>query len=678
MDPKGTDAPQSPDIAVEGELLWTPTAEFVQRTELKRFLNWLEESRQIRFNDYEELRRWSISDLEGFWRAIWDYFQITSDGAFERALSVEPMPYTRWFRGARLNFAEHALRHEAMVAPHQIALYHASELRPLATMEWSELAAHVRRFATSLRERGIGPGDRVVAFLPNLLETAIAMLATAAVGAVWAAASMDFGSKTVLDRFRQIEPKLILVADGYSFGGKIFDKRTEAAAIVSSLPSLQTVVWLSYVGLKLDTTAMGREVIPFEALLEGPEVSNTAFRYERVSCDHPLWILFSSGTTGLPKAIVHSHVGIVVEQLKVKTFHSNMTSKDCAFYFSTVGWMMWNSAIASLLTGCTVVLYDGSPTHGTLGCVWDLVENTNCTMLGISPSYVQLLIKNAFQPKFHFNLSRLNTVLLGGAPASPEVYKWIYNNVGPDLWVVSQSGGTELCSAIVTGVPVLPVYAGEIQARALGMAAEAWDEAGNPIVGEVGELVLTRAAPSMPIYFWNDIGEARYCKSYFESYPGVWRHGDFIKINDRGGCFIYGRSDATLNRFGVRIGTAEIYSIVESIADVRDSLIVCLEEEPGRFFMPLFVHLRDESTLSEDLVSQIERRLRTSGSPRHVPDAIYQVPAIPYTLTGKKLEVPVRKILLGTPAADAASRDSMANPGSLDWFVQFGTERRAH
>jgi acetoacetyl-CoA synthetase len=667
-----------PDAAAEGELLWTPGTDFVQRTELMRFMRWLAQTRQLQFEDYEQLRRWSVSDLEGFWRSIWDYFQIIGDGAFACALSAQPMPYTRWFEGTRVNFAEHALRHEAAVEPSRTAIYHSSEVRPLASMSWSELGAQVRRVATSLRELGVEPGDRVVAFMPNIPETAIAMLATVAMGGVWATASMDFGSKTVLDRFKQLGPKLIFIADGYSFGGKHFDKRGEAAAIVAPLASVETVVWLSYTGGQLDEAAFAPKVIAFDALLAGPQISRHEFQYERVPSDHPLWILFSSGTTGLPKAIVHSHVGILVEQLKVKAFHCDMTAADCAFYYSSVGWMMWNSTIASLLTGCTIVLYDGSPTYRTAECLLELVQETHCTMLGISPSYVQMLIKNGSHPKTSFNLSRLRTVMLGGAPASAEVFKWIYRNVGSDLWVVSQSGGTELCSAIVAGAPMLPVYAGEIQARTLGMAAEAWDDAGNSVVGVVGELVVTKPAPSMPIYFVNDPGAVRYRESYFESYPGIWRHGDFIRINARGGCFIYGRSDATLNRFGVRIGTAEIYSIVESIAAIADSLVVCLEEEPGKFFMPLFVRLSDNQSLTEDLIAEIQRRLRTHGSPRHVPDAIYQVPAIPYTLTGKKLEVPVRKILLGAKVADAVSRDSTANPDSLDWYVQFGSDRRSY
>jgi len=661
----------------EGELLWTPRPEFADNSGVARYMRWLAASRGVVAADYDALWRWSVSDIEGFWASIWDYFDVQSDAPYTRVLDGRTMPGCKWFEGSRVNYAEHLLRHEAQRAA-QPVFHHLSETRALQQLSWSELGAQVRILATQLRALGVQPGDRVVSYMPNVPETAIAMMATVAIGAVWSSAAPEFGVKTVIERYAQIAPRILFAADGYRFGGKDFSREAELRRIVEALPSLQAVVWLPY----LDPAATKPQLpqapplIPWAQLMKAPGVPRDAFRYERVAHDHPLWVVFSSGTTGLPKAIVHSHVGALLEHLKLTHFHLNLGPDSVMFFYSTTGWMMWNLLLSALLTGSAAVLYDGNPAHPSPDFLWRLAADTGTTCFGASPTYVQMMEKAGLRPCEHFELSRLESIIVAGAPSTPETFAWFYRAVKQDLWVTSQSGGTELCSGFVGAVPTLPVYAGEIQTRMLGMDVHAWNDDGREVVDEVGELVVTRPFPSMPIYFWNDAEGRRYRESYFEVFPGVWRHGDFIKINARGGCYIYGRSDSTLNRYGVRIGTAEIYRAVEQVDEVADSLIVCCELPGGNFFMPLFVRLKPGATLDEALVRKINTRLREDGSPRHVPDRMYALDAIPYTLTGKKMEVPVRKLLMGWPLEKAASRDAMMNPEAIDWFVRFAQESR--
>ncbi|MGQ0528330.1 MAG: acetoacetate--CoA ligase, partial [Panacagrimonas sp.] len=467
-------------------------------------------------------------------------------------------------------------------------------------------------------------------------------------------------------------PKLIFLCDGYSFGGKPFERLAEAQQIVDALPSVQHVVWLPFLHPEYPTPPMHNGLC-WADMLAGPEVMREAFRYERVECDHPIWVMFSSGTTGLPKAIVHSHVGVLVEHFKVTRFHMNLVPGRAMFFYSTTGWMMYNIVVAALLTGASAIQYDGSPVYPDLDLLWKLAAQTGATGFGASPTFVQMMEKARLEPGKKFDLSQLQSVLLGGAPSTPETFKWFYDNVKQDLWVTSQSGGTELCSGFVGASPTEPVYAGEIQVRNLGMDVHAWSDEGRPLIDEVGELVCTKPFPSMPIFFWNDSDGKRYHEAYFDVFPGVWRHGDFIKINSRGGCYIYGRSDSTLNRFGVRIGTAEIYRAVEQVEEVADSLVVCCELDGGTFFMPLFIKLKPGFALDEGLIKKISAKLRSDCSPRHVPDKMLAVEQIPYTLTGKKMEVPVRKILMGWPLAKAASRDAMMNPASIDWYIEFAS-----
>jgi len=658
-------------VTTEGQLLWEPPGEFVERSNIAGYLAWLNDTGRARVTDYDELWQWSVTETAAFWASIWDYYRVESSSGYTRVVDRIEMPGATWFAGARLNYAEHLLRHARTAADDEVAFLHCSELRPLARLGWRELARQVRIVATALRELGVRPGDRVVSYLPNVPETAIAMMATVAVGGVWSSAAPEFGVRTVTERFAQIEPKLLFVADGYRFGGKDFDRAEQAVGVIDALPSLTQVVWLPY----LDRTAAPPTVRPntvtWRELLDRPDVPEAEFRFEQVAHDHPIWIVFSSGTTGLPKAIVHSHVGMLLEHLKVMHFHLDLKPGSTMFFYTTTGWMMWNLVISALLTGSSVVLYDGSPVYPAVDRLWELAAQTGTTFFGASPTFVQLMAKAGLAPGEKFDLSRLEGLMVAGAPSTPETFAWCYANVKQDLWVTSQSGGTEICSGFVGASPTLPVYAGEIQTRMLGMDVHAWSDDGVEVTDAVGELVVTRPFPSMPIRFWNDKDDTRYHESYFATFPGVWRHGDFIKINSRGGCYIYGRSDSTLNRFGVRIGTAEIYRAVEQEPEIGDSLVVCLELPGGTFFMPLFVTLKPGARLTDELRTRLAGRLRQDCSPRHVPDAVYTTPAIPYTLTGKKMEIPVRKILLGRPPEEAASRDAMANPQSIDWFADF-------
>jgi acetoacetyl-CoA synthetase len=660
---------------IEGQLLWTPDDAFMSTSGVVRFMAWLGRERGLRFTTYESLRRWSVDDIEAFWGAVWAYYEIASDTPYECVLAEPVMPGARWFPGARVNYAEHMLRHESAAASDEAVFVHSSETRPLARMTWHELGAAVRTFATELRDLGVVPGDRVVAYMPNIPETAIAMLAATAIGAVWSSAAPEFGARTVIDRFAQIEPTVFLVADGYRFAGKDYDRTPVIREILAELPSVRHVVWFSYLTTERPAPLAGG--LPWSQLASGRRIERDAFRFERVAGDHPLWILFSSGTTGIPKAIVHGHAGALIEHLKATGLSQNLSPSKRMFFYSTTGWMMWNALLSSLLQGASVVLYDGHPAHPTPALLWQLAAEAGATTFGASPTFVQMMQKAGVVPRDRFDLSRLDSVLLTGSPVSPESTAWFYENVKSDLWLNSPSGGTEICAAWVGGTPLLPVYAGEIQVRSLGMDVHAWNAAGEEVFDEVGELVVTKPAPSMPLYFWNDPGNVRYHETYFEHFPGVWRHGDFIRINARGGSSIYGRSDSTLNRYGVRIGSAEIYRAVDAQGDVADSLIVCLELPDGGFYMPLFVKPMPGASLDDAFRARIVAKLRTDCSPRHVPDEIHAVETIPYTLTGKKMEVPVRRILAGAQPHEVASPDAMMDPKALDWYVAFARRYRA-
>jgi acetoacetyl-CoA synthetase len=641
---------------------------------MAKYMLWLKSERELDFANYEAMRRWSVEHLEDFWSSMWDYFQIHSVTPVGCVLDTRSMPGCKWFEGSRVNYAEHILRAELTALPDQVAIQYASERQSLRTMTWHELGRQVRVLATRMRQLGIRPGDRVASYLPNIPETVVALLATAAIGAVWSSSAPEFGVTTVIDRFAQIEPKLLFICDGYHFNGKDYSRSAEVRDLVARLRSIEKVVCVPVLDPSRGDAIIGDGLL-WGDLMNAPDVPRDHFRFEYVAYDHALWILFSSGTTGLPKAIAQSHVGIIVEHQKLVRLHMGLTPESVMFFYSTAGWMMWNVVVSSLLGGGAVVLYDGSPTAPDLNRLWQIAQDAGVTYFGASASFLQLMRKNQIVPKEHFNL-KIQATLTGGSPVGPELFEWFYENVTQDCWFSSQSGGTETCSCLVTAVPTEPVYSGEIQARALGIDLHAWSDDGREVVDLVGELVLTGPFPSMPIYFWNDPGGRRYRESYFEVFPGVWRHGDFIKINQRGGCYIYGRSDSTLNRFGVRIGTAEVYQALERVPELADSLVVCCELPGGAFFMPLFVVPKAGITLDEALRDRINARLREEASPRHVPDRIYAIEAVPYTLTGKKMEVPVRKLLMGWSLERAASRDAMVNPSAIDYFVRFAKESK--
>ena len=656
----------------EGDLLWAPSPEQAARANITDFTGWLAARRGLRFGDYHALWQWSVTDLDGFWQAVWDYSGIQASVAPAAVLGRRTMPGAEWFPGARLNYAEHVLRNER---PGQTALLAASESAPLTAVRWETLAGQVRVLATRLRAMGVRPGDRVASFLPNIPQTVIALLATASIGAIWASCSPDFGWRGVLDRFRQLTPKVLLCADGYRYGGKEYDRRDEAARIAGGLPGLDHVIYLPYLH-----PGDRRPPVPgatsWDDVLAPPAVPASGFTFEQVPFGHPLWILFSSGTTGPPKAITHGHGGILIEQLKLQRFHMDLRPGDRMLFYTTTGWMMWNFLVSSLLLGVQPVLYDGNPVWPRPDVLWRLVQDARVTFFGASPAYVDGLSRAGLVPGREFDLSALRAVMLAGSPVSPECSTWFYRNVKRDLWLATGSGGTDTCCGLAGGVPTLPVYAGEIQARHLGVAACAFNERGQSVTGEVGELVITEPMPSMPVRFWGDEDGSRYCESYFADFPGVWRQGDFFRINSRGGCFVLGRSDATLNRDGVRIGTAEIYAALASVPEIDDALVVNLDLPGGGFFMPLFVRLAGGQVLDERIRGKIRDCLRQEYTSRHVPDRIIQVPDIPATLTGKKMEVPVRRILAGMPAGAAASRDAMANPGALDAFVEYARSQR--
>jgi acetoacetyl-CoA synthetase len=657
-------------VAGNPEILWRPSAEQVERTQLTGFARWVAATKGIDATDYAALHSWSVDDLDGFWRAIWDYFELRADGPPGAALTSREMPGAKWFPGTRLNYAEHVLSGNDDQAP---AILHASESHALAAVSWGELRSEVGAVAAGLRSLGVEPGDRVVAYLPNSVEAVVAFLATASLGAIWSSASPDFGAASLIDRFAQIAPKVLLAVDGYRYGGKDFDRGEVIRSLRAALPSVEHTVVVPYLDRDLS-------VAPIPGALSWGELKaigkGASLEFERVPFDHPLWVLYSSGTTGRPKAIVQGQGGILLEHLKVMNLHVDAGPEDRIFWFTTTGWMMWNLLVSGLLTGAAIVLYDGSPGHPDLGALWDLAERAGITIFGTSAAYISASMKAGVEPAVGRDLGRLRAVGSTGSPLAPEGFDWVYEQLGADTWLFSTSGGTDLCTAFVGGVPTLPVYRGELQGRALGAKVEAWDPEGRPLIGEVGELVLTEPMPSMPVGFWGDDDGSRYRESYFEMYPGAWRHGDWIEITERGTAIIHGRSDSTINRGGVRMGTAEIYRAVLASEQILDALVVDLPKQGTDGWMELFVVLADGDTeVPEELRGNLKRLIREKCSPRHVPDEVHAIAAVPRTLSGKVLEVPVKRILMGADPAKVVTRGSLANPEALDWFVELAAAR---
>jgi len=666
---------------------------------MTRFMRWAGERRGQPFSDYDELWRWSVDELEDFWASIWEFFNVRASRPYERVLDSRRMPGAHWFEGAELNYAENMLMGLSPAGrdPEAVAVLHASELRALDQLSWSELSEQVARAAGGLRALGVGRGDRVVAYMPNIPETLIAFLAVASIGAIWSSAAPEFGARSVIDRFAQIEPHVLLAVDGYRHGGKDHDRAAVVESILEELPTVQHVVHVPYLHERSGATAgespgdavpgespsgsagenpvagVGRDADPFALSWTGllQRGQGSELRFEQVPFEHPLWVLYSSGTTGLPKAIVQGHGGILVEQLK-KSLHLDLRPADRMFWFTTTGWMMWNFLVGCLLSEAAIVLYDGSPAHPDLNVLWELAERAGVTCMGVSPGLLASCEKAGIEPARDHDLKALRALGATGSPLAPESYRWIYEHVRSDIWLFSTSGGTDVCTAFVAGNPILPVYEGELQCRALGCAVEAWDEQGQSLTDEVGELVITEPLPSMPLFLWGDPDGERLHESYFAMYPGIWRHGDWIRITPRGGAVIYGRSDSTINRQGVRMGTSEIYRAAAGINQVLDALVIDIPARAGEseLRMLLFVVLRDGATLDDDLAAQIKRRIREDVSPRHVPNEVLQIDEVPRTLSGKVLEVPVKRILMGAAPHEAASVDSLANPRSLDYFVE--------
>ncbi len=635
-------------------LLWEPSDERVQHATLTRFARWLSEERGVDHSSYEELWQWSVDELEAFWSAVVAYFDLRIESESGTVLGDRSMPGAQWFPGARTSYAEHVFRGKDDDA---VAIRHASEVRPeLGEWTWGWLRSETARIAVGLRALGVNPGDCVVAYMPNIPETAAAFLACASIGATWSSAAPEFGARSVIDRFAQVTPTVFLAIDGYRYGGKDFDRSVQVQRIAAELPGLERTVRFGY----LDGTG-------WEEGFLGPE--DAGLEFTSLPFDHPLWVLYSSGTTGLPKPIVHGHGGILLEQVKALHLHIDAQAGDRVFWFSTTGWMMWNFLVGVLLTEASIVLFDGNPGYPSLERLWDLAEDSGMTTFGTSAAFIASCMKGGVEPRSGRELASLRAVGSTGSPLSPEGFEWIYDHLGSETWLFSTSGGTDMCTAFVGGVPTLPVYLGELQARSLGAAVQAWDPDGRPLIDEVGELVITEPMPSMPIFFWGDEDGERLRESYFAMYPGVWRHGDWIKITRRGTAIIYGRSDSTINRGGVRMGTSEIYRAVLDVDEVVDALVVDLPRDGTDGWMPLFVVLREGAELTDELIAQIRRRVREDCSPRHVPNEIRQIAAVPRTLSGKVLEVPVKRILMGTPADEAASRESLANPEALDVFV---------
>ena len=648
-----------------GAVLWEPDQKTVHDARISRFMNWLEARHKLYPGGYEDLWRWSVTEPGSFWQAVWDYFDVLGDRGDGPALAGDTMPDVRWFEGATLNYARNALR-AAWTDPDRTAIIFASERGRGGSLSYAQLAAEVARVAEGLRSLGVRRGDRVAALLPNVPEAVIGLLAAASLGAIWSSCSPDFGARSVIDRFAQIEPTVLIACDGYRYGGREFSRADMLADVVAALPGLSAVIMVSLLG--------GPEP-PRPGVTRWADLGTGGGRrepeFEEVPFSHPLWVVYSSGTTGLPKPIMHGHGGIVLEHLKALSFHQDLKPGDIFTWYTTTGWMMWNYLAGGLLAGVTIVLYDGSASYPGPDRLWRLAAEHGVSYLGVGAPYLVACMKAGLRPGEELDLPALRAIGSTGSPLPPEAFGWVYQRVSSDLLLGSFSGGTDLCTGFVGPCPLLPVRAGIISGRCLGARVEAYDDEGKPVIGEVGELVITVPMPSMPVGFWNDLGGSRYLESYFDRYPGVWRHGDWIELLPDGGCIIYGRSDATLNRGGVRMGTSEFYRVVEAFPEVGDSLVVDTGSLGAEGRLILYVVPAAGHELDDDLTGRLRAALRGELSPRHVPDEIHQVPGIPRTLSGKKLEVPVRKILLGTAPERAADPNALADPDVLSYFGRF-------
>lgn len=657
-DIKGTESP-----------LWIPSLAQVESSRLFAFQAWLAEKKDLRFDDYATLWQWSVDDIDTFWLCIWEYFDVQANGSNQPVLGLRTMPGAQWFPNASLNYAEHVFLQADANRPAIIARQEDCDTYEVS---WAKLRRDVGALAATLKQLGLSRGDRVASYMPNRSETVIAFLACASIGAIWSSCAPDMGVSVVLDRFKQIEPKLLFAVDSYSYNGKQHDRTDVVTQLISGLPSVANVV---YVSGPLDANRDGNteswsKTLRWDASIE----IEAELTFDRVPFAHPLWVVYSSGTTGLPKPIVHSHGGIVITHLKTMALQHDLRPNDRLMFLGGTGWIVWNLQIGALLTGATIVLYDGNPAWPDNKAIWKFIDEQRVSLFGCGAAYLINCMKDGLIPREFTKLDGLRSINATGSPLPEDAYKWVYASVKTNLWLASISGGTDIASGFVACAPSLPVVAGEIQCRELGVAAYAFNEAGQSVVDEVGELVITKPMPSMPVFFWNDKNNKRYLESYFELFPGLWRHGDWIRFSSHGSSVIYGRSDSTINRFGIRMGTAEIYRVVEALPEIRDSLVVDLEFLGRPSSMPLFVVLHEGMTLDEALRSRIATEIRTKASPRHVPDQIHQIQEVPRTLTGKKMEVPIRRLLLGAAAEKVAHADAMTNPASFDFFVRLAKE----
>jgi acetoacetyl-CoA synthetase len=648
------------------DVLWSPSPERAARSRMAHYQRWLETEKSIATQDFDALWRWSVDDLDGFWASIWEYFDVTASQASETVLPDRSMPGATWFPGARLNWAENLLRHGSTDGP---AIISVDEHGTTGELSRAELVQQVANLAAHFRGIGVKPGDRVAAVLPNIAPTVVAVLAAASVGAIWSCCAPDFGLKGLVDRFAQIEPTVLIAVDGYVFNGRPVDR----GELLDGLRAQLTTVEHTIMVRSLHThEPVPTGVADFAALVTG----NAEPRYEQLPFDHPLWILYSSGTTGLPKGIVHSHGGILLESLKANALHYDLGPADRVFIAASTAWVVWNMLVDAMCTGATLLTYDGSPVAGRPDKLFEICAEHRVTRLGTGAAYLTTCEKSGATPGAEFDLSHLRSIMSTGSPLPDSTWRWVYRTVSNNVDLGSDSGGTDVATAFIGANPLTPVVAGELQGPYLGVAVEAWNENGTPIIDEVGEMVITAPMPSMPIYFWNDTSGTRYHDAYFDTYPGVWRHGDWITRTARGTYQVHGRSDSTINRGGVRMGSADIYAAVEALPEISSSMVIGAELPDGNYHMPLFVVLEPGVELDEELTRRIRNTIRTAVSPRHVPDEILSAPAVPTTRTGKRLEVPVKRLLQGIPESTAVNRATVADLDTLDWYVAYAARFR--
>ena len=681
--------------------LWKPSKARIEQAGITRYLAWLKAQRGLQFADYESLWQWSIDEVETFWETIWQYFGVISHSTYKQVLDKRVMPGAKWFDGATLNYAEHALAYGRDADnTDKPAIIFQSEIVPRAEVSWRELSENVGALAATLKDLGVQRGDRVVAYMPNIPQATMALLASSSIGAIWSATSPDMGPVSVLDRFKQIEPKVLFAVDGYRYSGKDIDRRDTVRELVKHLPSVQAVIFVPYLNPDAELGELQFDARDVHVTSFAEAIANTVPpHFEALPFDHPLWVVYSSGTTGMPKPIVHCHGGLILETFKSGVLHLDAKPGDRAFWFTSTTWIMWNSLVNGLINGQTIMQFDGNPGYPDLGTLWRFAERERATSFGTSPAFIAMCSKAGLSPKTQFDLSSLATVGSTGSPLTEEGFRWVYDHVHNDVMLACITGGTDPAACFLTSCPTLPIYAGEMTCRELGVATFAYDEAGKELMNEVGELVMTLPIPSMPLYFWNDKDGKRYYESYFDIYPGVWRHGDWIKLIQRPDSVtgvVYGRSDSTINRYGIRMGTSELYRVVEEFTEVLDSLVIDLEYLGKESYLALFVVLRQgvaadarlageaslttnpdslRTGISLELRAQLLGAIRTKLSARHVPNEVFAIAQVPRTLSGKKLEVPVKKILLGQPVEKSVNRDSMSNPQSMDWFIEFARGR---